>query len=68
MSDSPDLDDLSFETALNRLEAIVEQLETDPPDLESALDAYEEGVTLANQCLERLDKAETRIEELSLDS
>jgi exodeoxyribonuclease VII small subunit len=68
MSDSPDLDDLSFETALNRLEAIVEQLENDPPDLESALDAYEEGVSLANQCLNRLDKAEARIEELSLDS
>lgn len=68
MPDSPDLDDLSFEDALQRLEDIVAQLEDDPPDLESALDAYEEGVTLANQCLKRLDAAEARIEELSLDT
>ncbi len=70
MPDPPPTDpkELSFEAALERLESIVEQLEDDPPDLESALDAYEEGVELANQCLHRLDAAEARIEKVSLDA
>lgn len=62
-----DLDDLRFEEALDRLEAIVEQLDEDPPDLDTALDAYEDGVTLAQHCLDRLNDAEERLEELSLD-
>lgn len=68
MTDRPDPNDLSFEDALKRLERIVETLETDPPDLETALDAYEEGTKLAQQCLDRLEQAELRVEELSLDA
>lgn len=73
MSDTPaaeDLstDDLSFEDALDRLEAIVEQLEDDPPALAESLDAYEEGVSLANACLKRLNEAEQRISELDVDA
>lgn len=60
-------DDHSFEDALNRLEEIVESLEDDPPSLEEALDTYEEGVELANECLSRLDDAEQRVSELSID-
>ena len=56
-----------FEDDLTRLESIVEQLETDPPPLDEALDAYEEGVTLAQRCLDRLDTAEQRLHELDLD-
>lgn len=65
---APDPDDLTFEEALQRLERIVDQLEGDPPDLETALDVYEEGVGLARHCLDRLEQAELRIEELSLDT
>lgn len=69
MSDTPSLpDDLSFEDALDRLEAIVEQLEDDPPGLAESLHAYEEGVSLANSCLERLNEAEQRISELDVDA
>lgn len=57
----------TFEGALNRLEEIVEQLEDDPPSLEEALDTYEEGVRLANDCLSRLEDAEQRVSELSID-
>ncbi|PEN12732.1 exodeoxyribonuclease VII small subunit [Longibacter salinarum] len=76
MSESPsaasapnvdDVDELSFEAALERLESIVETLEDDPPALDESLAAYEEGVALAKSCLERLDKAEQRIAELDLD-
>lgn len=66
MSDS-ESQDRSFEETLERLEEIVEQLEDDPPSLDEALDAYEEGVALANDCLNRLDRAEQRVRELSLD-
>lgn len=68
MSDATPPADLSFEDALQRLESIVETLENDSPPLDEALDTYAEGVTLATQCLARLDAAEQRIEELSLDA
>lgn len=64
-NDTPDA--RSFEDALSRLEEIVESLEGDPPSLDEALDTYEEGVALANECLSRLDDAEQRMHELSLD-
>lgn len=67
MSDTTPPADLSFEDALQRLESIVETLEDDPPPLDEALDTYAEGVSLANECLARLDAAEQRIEELSLE-
>ncbi|MFO8232777.1 MAG: exodeoxyribonuclease VII small subunit [Longimonas sp.] len=60
-------DDRPFEDDLARLEAIVDQLETDPPPLDDALDAYEEGVTLAQRCLDRLDAAEQRMQELEIE-
>jgi exodeoxyribonuclease VII small subunit len=62
-----DLDELTFEEALHRLEAIVERLESDAGNLEEALDAYEEGVGIAQECLSRLDDAEQRVSELTLD-
>ena len=60
-------DDLPFEHALQRLETLVAQLEGDSTSLEEALKAYEEGVLLARYCLERLDTAELRIQELALE-
>jgi exodeoxyribonuclease VII small subunit len=66
MADAPSAD-RSFEDALARLEEIVETLEDDPPALDEALDTYEEGVALANECLSRLDEAEQRMSELSID-
>jgi exodeoxyribonuclease VII small subunit len=56
-----------FEQALHRLEQIVEALENDPPDLETALTQYEEGVRLAQLCMDRLNTAELRIQELSIE-
>jgi len=57
----------TFEETLERLEHIVEDLEDNPPPLEEALDAYEEGVALANECLDRLEDAEQRVSELSIE-
>ena len=57
----------TFERSLNRLEELVETLESDELNLDEALAAYEEGVGLARRCRERLDTAEMRVQELSLD-
>jgi len=67
MPDSNDAPDRTFEESLEQLEAIVETLEDDSPPLDEALDAYEEGVALATECLDRLDDAEQRMSELSID-
>ncbi|MFB6278744.1 MAG: exodeoxyribonuclease VII small subunit [Salinibacter sp.] len=67
MPDADDTPDRTFEESLEQLEAIVDTLEDDPPSLDEALDAYEDGVALAKECLDRLDDAEQRVSELSID-
>jgi exodeoxyribonuclease VII small subunit len=52
----------SFEGALERLEAIVDRLESGELPLEQALAAFEEGVTLSRRCAGELEAAERRIE------
>ena len=64
----PDLSDLSFEEALRRLEAIVEDLEGGQMALEEALARFEEGMRLRGECLQRLKDAETKIEQVLADS
>lgn len=67
MPDSDAPSDRTFEETLERLEDIVETLEDDPPSLDDAMEAYEDGVALARECLDRLDEAEQRVSELSID-
>lgn len=57
--------DISFEKALERLEKIVEALESGDLPLEEALKRYEEGVRLARACQQKLDQAEKKIEILT---
>jgi exodeoxyribonuclease VII small subunit len=57
----------TFEASLKRLESIVSELEADELDLEEALKRYEEGIRLANSCIQQLRTAELRVQELSLD-
>jgi exodeoxyribonuclease VII small subunit len=56
---------LSFEQALQRLQAIVQELEQGELGLDRALERYEEGVKLLRQCHDTLQKAERKIELLS---
>lgn len=53
---------LSFEEALRRLETVVERLEAADLPLEEALALFEEGQNLAAHCQQKLDEAEKRIE------
>jgi exodeoxyribonuclease VII small subunit len=56
--------ELSFEAALDRLEAIVDRLEGGELALEDSLGSFEEGVRLTRALSERLVSAERRVERL----
>ena len=51
----------SFEDAMARLDAIVAELEEDKLPLEEMLARYEEGVTLARFCGDKLEAAEQKV-------
>jgi exodeoxyribonuclease VII small subunit len=57
--------EISFETAMERLEKIVEEMESSKLPLEELLVRYEEGIRLVGVCNQRLAGAENRIETLS---
>lgn len=54
-------DQLSFESALTRLEEIVKALESGNAPLDNSLLMFEEGVLLVKHCNNKLDNAEQRI-------
>jgi exodeoxyribonuclease VII small subunit len=55
---------MPFEEALQKLEGIVENLESDELPLEALLAKYEEGTRLAKVCQEKLVEAELKISQL----
>lgn len=54
----------TFEELYARLEASVTRLEQGSLSLDDAIAVYEEGMTLARECQQRLDDAEQRITKL----
>lgn len=54
--------ELNFEAAMDRLEAIVDEMESGKMQLEELIVRYEEGMKLVKTCQERLTSAEQRIE------
>jgi exodeoxyribonuclease VII small subunit len=60
--------ELNFEGAMDRLEKIVEQMESGKLPLEDLIVRYEEGVNLVKVCQERLAKAEQKIEIIARNS
>jgi len=52
----------SFETAIARLEQLVEEMDSANIPLQDLITRYEEGVKLVKVCEERLQEAEKRIE------
>ncbi len=53
---------LKFDQALERLEKIVQEMESRELPLEEGMKKYEEGVKLSRFCLGRLAEAEKKIE------
>lgn len=58
---------LSFEQAIDRLEATIDAIESGEVGLEDAISRYEQGQQLVKRCRAILDKAEQRIAELGPD-
>jgi exodeoxyribonuclease VII small subunit len=54
----------SFEEAIERLQAIVEELEGGDLSLEDSIARYEEGMKLSRRLTQTLEEAEKRIERL----
>ena len=57
----------TFETAMRKLEEIVQELENGDLPLENALKKFEEGVRLSNFCSAKLDETEKKITVLLQD-
>jgi len=62
---TPNPDKLSFEQALQRLEDLIEQIESGEIGLEESLKRYEQGAALIKRCKTVLDGAQQKIAELS---
>jgi exodeoxyribonuclease VII small subunit len=60
MADTTD-DNLTFEQALERLESVVRDLESNETGLDKSLERYEDGVRLLKRCRAILDEAEQKI-------
>ena len=58
---------LSFEEALERLEGIVDDVESGEVDLAASLKRFAEGNALAKRCEEILGKAEQQLKTLAPD-
>jgi exodeoxyribonuclease VII small subunit len=58
----------NFEEAMQRLEKIVEEMESGELPLEELIVRYEEGMKLVKVCQERLATAEQRIEIITRNS
>jgi exodeoxyribonuclease VII small subunit len=56
--------EVSFEDAVEKLESIVEEMESDELPLDKLLVRYEEGTKLVKACEEKLQSAEMRITQL----
>jgi exodeoxyribonuclease VII small subunit len=56
---------MSFESAMTRLEEIVEILSSQKVSLDSMVDLYEEGAALREHCTKRLAEAKMKIETIN---
>jgi len=54
--------DQTFETAIGRLESLVEDMEREDLPLERLIVNYEEGIKLVKTCQQKLAEAEKKIE------
>lgn len=64
----PPANELNFEQAMDRLEAIVDQMESGKLALEELIVRYEEGMGLAKICQDRLASAQQKIEIIARNS
>lgn len=63
-SEVDEAESLSFESAIERLEGLVDRLEDGELELEQSLEVFEQGVALSKQCASKLETAEAKVEQL----
>ena len=54
-------EEMTFESAMERLEEIVDALDDGSSPLDKALDLFTEGVALVKYCNKKLDEAEQKV-------
>ena len=64
MSGARKKEELSFEKAMERLEALVETLEGESVPIEEALKHFEEGMELVGVCERKLHEVRKRVEQI----
>ena len=64
MPDAPQTEEVAFEEALGKLEAIVAEMEGGKLALDASMKRFEEGMKLVKTCTERLSQAEKKVEVL----
>ena len=67
MSDKP-VEEMSFEEAMQELEAVVGQLERGDVALEQSIALYERGAALKVRCEVKLKEAEEKVAAITLDA
>lgn len=61
-------DDLTFEEALQELEAIVRKMESGDTTLEVSMELFKRGTELTELCAKKLDEAERKVNQLVTDA
>ncbi len=61
-----DIEGLSFEEAMRKLEAVVRDLESGNVELEKSIALYEEGARLKAHCERKLKEAEEKVAKITL--
>ncbi len=64
MTDKFNKEELSFEEAIDKLDVIVKELDSDLLSLDEAMDRFTEGLKLIKFCQRELDKAEGKLEQI----
>ena len=67
MSETNKIEEMSYEQAFEELQSLISQLESGEKPLEETLALYERGQILYQRCLELLENAELKIQQLDQD-
>ena len=66
--DTTAIEDLTFEQAVEKLEGLVEALESGDCPLDALVRDYERGARLVRHCQQRLKAAEMAVEKIRLEA
>lgn len=67
MSEKPSVETMTYEQAFEELQKTITSLESGDKPLEETLALYERGQALHKRCIDLLDKAELKIQQLAED-